>query len=264
MVKDLRSMLDGWDYEPGKISVRKIIGIDRREKIQARVDLGLMQFEAAGRPDGQRPHNFESLLQYHEKRLARQLAAGGTDEGFELSPEQCRELRHEAYLYHQRYVALFVLEEFDGVERDSEQTMRLIELCERYGATPQDREALRIYHNYVAMMNTRARAYRAMNGSTFDLALAIVDAGVSSLQHAALNQGDADEDAPAAPEPAGEIELLCELRQEIIQRMPDGALPKLYAELSQAIDAEDYETAARLRDRIATVTQDQDPRAKAS
>ena len=43
MIHDLRTILEGWEYEPGKISVRKIIGRDGREKIQTCVDLGVLQ-----------------------------------------------------------------------------------------------------------------------------------------------------------------------------------------------------------------------------
>ena len=39
-----------------------------------RIDLGLLQMELDGRPDGQRPHGFESLLDYYE---ARRKKAGG-------------------------------------------------------------------------------------------------------------------------------------------------------------------------------------------
>ena len=33
MSTDLRTILDGWEYEPGKISVRKVLGADGDEKI---------------------------------------------------------------------------------------------------------------------------------------------------------------------------------------------------------------------------------------
>lgn len=243
MIKDLRSILDGWEYEPGKISVRKIIGLERREKIQTRVDLGLMQFETEGRPDGKRPHGRDSLLDYHEKRLARYLDDHGDDDGFELSPEECREIRHEAYLYHQRFVSLFVLEEFEGVERDSEVTLRHIDLCERYAAEEEDRAALRPYRNYALMMNTRGRAHQAMKRGAYTQAMAIVDAGMASLQ-------PLDDDESFSAETPAEAALLLSLRQEILEQMPGDSLPKLYASLSAAIEQEDYELAAGIRDRI--------------
>lgn len=94
MIRDLRTILDGWSYEPGKISVRKIIGRDGREKLQTRVDLGVLQLECTGRPDGLRPHGCESLLEFHDQRLRELTETQGSDEDFVLSPEDCRELRH--------------------------------------------------------------------------------------------------------------------------------------------------------------------------
>ena len=52
MSKDLGPILGDWPHEPGQITVRKIRGTDGRVKIQLRVDLGLLQMEADGRPDG--------------------------------------------------------------------------------------------------------------------------------------------------------------------------------------------------------------------
>lgn len=249
MVRDLRSLLDGWDYEPGRISVRKIIGQDGREKIQTRVDLGLMQFEAEGRPDGRRPRDCESLLRYLEQALAESIRAAGSDEHFSLSPEQCRELRHEAYLYHQRYVSLFVLEEYDHVIRDSEHTLRIIDLCERYAAEESDRCALSVYRNYASMMHTRARALAALERGQHEQALAIVASGMRTL--AGLAQTSVDEEGGAGVDNSGEVELLENLREHILDQMPGDALPRLRRELEQALAAEDYERAAQLRDRIA-------------
>jgi hypothetical protein len=67
--KDITPVLKGWDYEPGTINVRKINGVDGSAKLQMRVDLGLLQMEMSGRPDGVRPHGCESLLDYFEREL---------------------------------------------------------------------------------------------------------------------------------------------------------------------------------------------------
>src|SRR5215210_485488 len=67
--KDIVPLLKGWDYEPGTINVRKISGIDGAPKLQMRLDLGLLQMEMTGRPDGVRPHGCESLLEYFESQL---------------------------------------------------------------------------------------------------------------------------------------------------------------------------------------------------
>ena len=61
MSLDLNTLLKDWPHETGAIKVRKIIGLDGREKLQLRIDLGMLQMEMTGRPDGHRPHNCESL-----------------------------------------------------------------------------------------------------------------------------------------------------------------------------------------------------------
>jgi len=88
--RDISPVLRGWDYEPGTISVRKITGLDGRPKLQMRLDLGLLQMELSGRPDGLRPHGHESLLDYFESLLQAHEAQSGSDAGFALVTEQCR------------------------------------------------------------------------------------------------------------------------------------------------------------------------------
>ena len=244
MIRDLRTILDGWDFEPGKISVRKIIGRDGREKIQTRIDLGVLQMDCAGRPDGLRPLACESLLDYQEQRLRSHIAVSGNDEDFCLSPEECRDLRHEAYLYYQRYLSLYVLEEFDGVERDTTRNLRVIDLCERYGAAPRDRELLQAQRAYVMMMNTRAKTQLALAHGHADTALSIVESGISDLER------QYDEDA-ADDSWLREADTLRALRREVLERMPKDAPAKLQSELESALATEDYEQAAKLRDRLS-------------
>ena len=89
MTKDIGPILEGWPHEPGKISVRKIRGGDGRVKIQLRLDLGLLQMEAEGRPDGLRPYNCESMLGHFEKLLRRHRRSHETEKGFAIDEKHC-------------------------------------------------------------------------------------------------------------------------------------------------------------------------------
>src|SRR3954466_4059196 len=102
--KDIASILKGWDYEAGTINVRKVAGVDGSPKLQMRLDLGLLQMELSGRPDGLRPHEHESLLQYFEAQLKDHEKRYGTDLGFHLTADQCQSLRDEAVMYYHRYL----------------------------------------------------------------------------------------------------------------------------------------------------------------
>ncbi len=243
MIRDLRQILDGWTYEPGKISVRKILGRDGREKIQTRIDLGVMQMELAGRPDGARPHGCESLLEHHEQRLHQHLDVHGNDEDFVLAPEDCRDLRHEAYLYYQRYLAFFVLEEYDRVVRDTARNLRVVDLCERYAATPRDREVLRPQRPYVLMMHARAEALHALARGKAPAALRIVERGIADLDRL---RTDANDDELCG----SELTTLRALYREVLEQMPDNAPARLRSQLDAALAAEDYERAAALRDQL--------------
>ena len=109
---DISHLLDQWDYQPGQVVVRRFKAKDGREKIQLRVDLGLLQMNAEGRPDGKRPFGQPSLFEYYRARLHKYVAAhAGSDEGFKLKPEDCARLQLEALQYHHRYICLLQLED---------------------------------------------------------------------------------------------------------------------------------------------------------
>lgn len=245
MILDLRNILEGWEYEPGKISVRKIIGQDGREKIQTRVDLGVLQFEVSGRPDGVRPHGFDTSLNWLESRLREHVARSGSEAGFQLSADECKELRHESHLYYQRFLSNFVLEEFAAVEADTARNLRLLDFCNRYAESESDRDALEGQRAYILMMNTRARVYLAIARDDYPAAMALIDDGIEEIRELTLLDPIAadGEDPP-------ELQVLGSLREEILGNMPEDAIPRLEKDLREAVAAEEYERAASLRDRL--------------
>ena len=119
MNQDIGPMLDGWPYNSNEVTVRKIIGVDGREKIQMRLDLGVLQMETQGRPDAERPHGYESLLEYHQHRLQRHLRQHGGEDGFWMDEEECGEMKQEAMQYYYRYLSSFHLGDYDDVMRDT-------------------------------------------------------------------------------------------------------------------------------------------------
>src|SRR2546423_1744147 len=180
--KDISAVLKGWDYESGTINVRKVAGIDGSPKLQMRLDLGLLQMELSGRPDGVRPHGRESLLEYYEAQLKDHEAKYGTDLGFNLTAEQCQTLRDEAVMYYHRYLSLFVLGEFSGVLEDTARNLRVLDLCGSYAVNEQDRLILEQYRPYIIMMNSRAAASIHFKQKRFAEALAAVEAGLRSIK----------------------------------------------------------------------------------
>src|SRR5439155_17498199 len=99
---DLSAMLNAWPYKPGQINARFVQGDDGEPRIQVRIDLGILQMYATGRPDGERPEGHDSLLEYFESRADEATAAG--EEPARLSLDECRALRDELIQYYHRYV----------------------------------------------------------------------------------------------------------------------------------------------------------------
>jgi hypothetical protein len=247
--KDITPLLKGWDYEPGTINVRKVSGNDGQPKLQMRLDLGLLQMELTGRPDGQKPHGCESLLEYYEAQLKEHESRNGTELGFHLTGQQCQSLREEAVMYYHRYLSLFVLEDFPGVVRDTDRNLRVLDLCGRYAVDEQDRLVLEQYRPYITMMNTRAAASIFFKEKRYPEALKLVKRGLASIREFFERFGQVK-----AMNQSNEVRVLKRFAREIRRKMPVDPLARLKSELDKAINAERYEDAAKLRDEIQRKT----------
>jgi hypothetical protein len=250
--KDITPLLKGWDYEPGTINVRKINGLDGAPKLQMRLDLGLLQMELTGRPDGGKPHGCESLLDYYEVQLGEHKRRNGTELGFSLTTEQCAALREEAGLYYHRYLGLYVLEDFPGVVRDTARNLRVLDFCGKFAVDEQDRLVLEQYRPYITMMNTRAEAAILKNEKPprYTEALAVVTEGLDRIKEFFERFGQ-----PEAYSQANEVKVLRQEARDIRKKLPVDPIAKLQAQLDKAVRAEHYEEAARIRDEIKRKTE---------
>lgn len=242
---DLRQILREWPYEPGQLSVRMIQGDDQRPKLQLRIDLGILQMELTGRPDGQRPEGAESLLELCETTLDEHVAAGGEPEEFTIDEEMCRRLREEAVQYYHRYVALFVLEEFDLVVRDTSRNLRLMAFCREHAANDEDRESLEQFRPYVVMMRARALAGAAVEDDEPKAAVLAIDQGLEAIRAHFAEVG-----TPEGFEASSEAQLLSGMRDALAPKLPVSARAELQNRLKQALESENYELAAILRDEL--------------
>ncbi|MGW8257776.1 MAG: UvrB/UvrC motif-containing protein, partial [Thermoguttaceae bacterium] len=113
MSKDISRLLNDWNYEPDDIVVRIVPGDDGRSKIQLRVDLGILQFEMEGRPDGLRPEGCESWLDYYEQKQLEYDEAHPDGPLYRLAHEDCARLWREAIQYYHRYLSFWHLDLFE-------------------------------------------------------------------------------------------------------------------------------------------------------
>src|SRR5437870_12442781 len=242
MSLDLNSILQDWPHENGHVKVRKITGLDGREKLQLRVDLGVLQMEVTGRPDGQRPHNCESLLEYHQRRAVR---AAGKSEDYKLTPEESAALQQEGIQYYHRYLSLFQVNDFAGVVRDTQRNLDLF-TC---GTEDTDREelswSLQQFRPYVLMMNTRAKASIFLGQGKFGEAMAEIERGRDAITNFFLHSN-----FPELASKNSEIAFLDEWLEEVKAKRPLSKLEIMQREMETAIASELYERAEELRDAI--------------
>ncbi len=245
MSLDLNSLLKEWPHEPGAIKVRKVPGLDGREKLQLRIDLGLLQMEIEGRPDGQRPHNCESYLVYHQRRAVRAAERG---EEYELTPEQCSELQQEGIQYYHRYLSLFQIDEFEGVIRDTQRNLDLFTFVDEHSQREDVVWSFQQFRPYVLMMNTRALVSILLAEGKYGEAIREIEKGreriIEFFQQSAFPELEAK---------SSEIAFLDEWLEEVRAKRPLSKLEVMEREMERAIAGERYERAAELRDAIRQI-----------
>jgi len=236
--KDITSVLAGWEHDPDEIGVRIVAGDDGRDKIQMRIDLGVMQLELDGRPDGQRPAGFESLLDAYEARAR-------SGEQFTLDSSACAALMREGVQYYHRYLASFHLQRYDLVVRDTERNLRLFAFVVGHATRQRDKLQFDQYRPYVLMMRTRAQALQSLAQHDSLEALAQIDRGVEGIREFLRDYEHADQEAECL-----ELGFLLRWRREIESNRPRGPVERLEQQLELAVTLEDYEEAARIRDQL--------------
>lgn len=240
MSKDVTPILDGWDYDSDDLQVRIVDGIDGKDKIQMRIDLGLFQMEMAGRPDGIRPFGFESLLDYHKAKAGRQKEGG-----YSLDAEACASLMREGMQYYHRYLASFHLQRFDMVARDTTRNLELFAFVREHAARDRDRRHFDKYRPYVTVMRSRALGLEALAKDDHRTALEAIDEGIEGIRAFLRDHNEAENEGECL-----ELAFLLRWRKEVDRERPVGPVERIEQQLERAIALEDYEEAGRLRDQI--------------
>ncbi|MCC7377034.1 MAG: UvrB/UvrC motif-containing protein [Verrucomicrobiales bacterium] len=245
MRHDLTNFLRKWDYQPGELRVRRLKGRDGREKVQLRVDLGVLQMEVDGRPDGKRPMGHDSWLQFYQSRLGEHIAEHGDDAGFDLKIEDCQRLQQEAIQYYHRYICFFQLGDHPAVLRDTERNLEVFALLEEYAESSEITESLTVFKPQVLLMRTRAQGALALEADDPRGAITAIETGVEAIRRVFRDTGQAE-----LAEQSTEVKMLESWLQELRPHLPLTRRERLETELNQAISREDYEKAAELRDAL--------------
>lgn len=249
MSNDLTNILAEWEYDPDTLT-RIIVADDGRSVIQVRRPLGIDQYELTGRPDGKRPMDADSVVDAVERRLGEHVETAGSESGFVLTDDECDLLQEEGMLYYYRYLMLFQLSRFESVADDTEHNLRLCRLLDRYCDEKEKRDAVLQFRPYIVRMNAVARSMVALQEGKKRAAETVLAEAIARIEE--LEEIDS---------PAFQFERLRSLKLlsgtiSQVRQTPAGPVDELQRELDAAVEKEDYERAAELRDRIRAMHED--------
>jgi hypothetical protein len=250
MSKDLSRLLAGWAHDPGEVRARWIQADDGTRKLQLRLDLGLFQMEPDGRPDGTQPRGAGSLCEFYieaERRAPDNVLPD------KLDFDACAELQQEVMQYYYRIMAFYALGDFQNVVRDCDHNLDLIDIVSEYAVDDEVAWQFMQLYPYMRMMHARAGAETAMAAGRFDEAAQLVRDGIQDLEgFYEENYEPTNEDGSPVPPPP-ELDTLRELLGQVDRRRPRSAAETLREELARAVELENYEKAAFLRDQLKSL-----------
>ncbi|MEQ1905062.1 MAG: UvrB/UvrC motif-containing protein [Pirellulaceae bacterium] len=237
--QDIDHILKHWPFDPTTINVRSV-DIGQRSVLQLRLDMGLLQMEIKGRPDGKRPHGETTYFEYLQKQRAM------NEEKFELSEEQCSEVDREFVQYYHRRVCWLHMHEFEKAVHDANHTLGLMDFCKLHSPDEDWTISHEQYRPFVLYHRTQAKALAILESdaeNSAELAVEEVNQGLEMIrqlfvEYEAEDQFEGDE----------LVIQLMDFQKSLRARYK--VEKTLSEKLSEAIAAENYELAAKLRDQL--------------
>jgi len=238
--EDIDHILSHWSFDPLSVNVR-MLELSQRQVLQMRVDMGILQLEIEGRPDGGRPDGHSSYFEMLQKK------AGGTEPEFVLSEDECIEVDREFVQFYHRRVCWLQLKEFQRAVNDADHTLGLMDFCKEHSPDDQWTISHEQYRPFVLYHRTQAAALAKLELDVEDcaeLAIEEVDLGLENLR-----QLFEDYEAEEQFEEDELIQRLVEFKTNLKEKYEIGKT--LQEQLTEAIANEEYERAAEIRDQIA-------------
>lgn len=231
-------LLRKWPYDPESLNVRVVRGSDGRDVLQMRVDLGVLQLECDGRPDGERPGGYET---YYDFLVAKTM---GKAEEFQLNGNHCREVDREFVQFYHRRLCWLRLQEYRHAVRDAQHTLALMDFCRDHSDDEQWVLSHEQYRPFVLLHRIQAESLAELEEEGHEAAVAVIDQGLQEIRDFFIEY--------EAEEKYEEDEIVQRLREfrDSLREQFDRHF-RLGKELEAAIAAEEYERAAEIRDQMA-------------
>jgi hypothetical protein len=147
-------------------------------------------------------------------------------------------------------VRLFQLKDWERTVRDTARNLRAFDFLHRYARREEDQQFLEKWRPYILRVNGSAVVMQAMEKGAYDEALRLAREAIQKIESL-----EELEDDTFKFERERSVMALRELESQIQKNRPLSELEQLEHQLRRAIDKQDFERAARLRDRIRDLRQ---------
>lgn len=247
--KDIDNILQQWPFDPQSINVRRL-ELAQRQVLQMRVDMGVLQLETDGRPDGNSFDGQKTYFDFLQKRNDKSA------DDLEFDDDVCLEIDREFVQFYHRRVCWLQLKEFGRAVKDADHTLKLMDFCKTHSPDDQWTVSHEQYRPFVLYHRTQAAALSHLNSEdeendvttsdreAVERAIEEVNDGLEQLRNLFVEY-----DAVEQYEDDDLVVRLRELREGLREKYEIGMTLK--EQLAAAIENEDYELAARLRDELS-------------
>ena len=233
----LDDILQKWEFDPHTLNVRMVKGKDDRDVIQMRVDMGVLQLEVVGRPDGVSVEGHPTYLDFLQQLVLENPTA-------ELDEDQCMEVDREFMQFSHRRICWLRLQYYHRAVIDADHTLRLMDVSERVSPDEEWTRSHEQYRPFVLFHRTQAAALGALEEEeSGEDAVHAINSGLETIREFFVKH--------EAEEHFEEDELvvrLIELRETLRSEYEVGQT--LREKLTAAVEQEQYELAAKLRDEL--------------
>lgn len=233
----LDDLIKEWEFNPHTLNVRMVKGNDGRDVIQMRVDMGVLQLETTARPDGTLVEGHPSYLEYLQEAVLEKP-------DLVLDEDQCMEVDREFMQFYHRRICWLRLQYYNRAVMDADHTLRLMDLSERVSPDEEWTRSHEQYRPFVLFHRTQAAALGALEvDESGEEAVQAINSGLDTIEaffikHEAEEHFEEDE----------LVVRLIELRETLRSEYEVGQT--LREKLSAAVEQEQYELAAKLRDEL--------------
>ncbi len=244
MSKDITNLLEEWNYDE-EDSVRLVVADDGRQVMQVRLPLGIEQYELDGRPDGFKPFGKETVLEEMQDRLEKHLTGGHDEQEYALEDTDFKLLQKEGLLFYYRYLLLFQIGDYERTIRDTGHNLMMCAFVEKYCKDEEEKKQLLQYKPYIVRVNALSRSMVSLNQDQTEDAQEVLNNAIELISTMA------EIDSPIFQ--YERIRSLNHLKETLsdVKEKHSSPVDKLQDELEQAVEEENYERAAELRDEIS-------------